>query len=142
MKKGLWLAAGAYITWGLFPLYWRQLEGIPALQLLGNRIVWSFVLMAGYLLIVRQWGEFRSLASNKRVLGTYSMAAILIAINWLTYVWAITAGYIVESSLGYFINPLLNVVLGMIFFHERLRRGQLLPDRLPGAASAPRARFA
>jgi chloramphenicol-sensitive protein RarD len=126
MRRGLWLAAGAYLTWGLFPLYWRLLEGVPALQLLGNRIVWSFVLMAGYLFVVRQWRDMRSLAADRRVLGVYSIAAVLIGINWLTYVWAISAGYVIESSLGYFINPLLNVVLGMIFFQERLRRGQWL----------------
>lgn len=123
-RRGLWLAAGAYIAWGLFPIYWHALAGVPALQLLGNRIVWSFVLMAGYLFATRQWRDMGALAADRRVLSVYTLAAFLIAINWLTYVWAITAGYIVESSLGYFINPLLNVVLGMIFFRERLRSGQ------------------
>lgn len=123
-RRGLWLAAGAYITWGLFPIYWKQLEGVPALQLLGNRIVWSFGLMAVYLLVQRQWRELSTLAADRRVLGIYAVAAVLISINWLTYVWAITAGYVVESSLGYFINPLLNVVLGMLIFRERLRSGQ------------------
>jgi chloramphenicol-sensitive protein RarD len=123
-QRGLWLAAGAYIAWGLFPIYWHRLAGVPALQLLGNRIVWSFVLMAGYLIVTRQWRAMRALAADRGVLSVYTLAAILIAVNWLTYVWAITNDYVVESSLGYFINPLLNVVLGMIFFHERLRSGQ------------------
>jgi chloramphenicol-sensitive protein RarD len=123
-RRGLWLAAGAYIVWGVFPIYWHMLANVPALQLVGNRIVWSFVLMAGYLLVTRQWRAMRVLAADRHVLRIYALAGILIAVNWLTYVWAITAGFIVESSLGYFINPLLNVVLGMIFFHERLRRGQ------------------
>src|SRR5512135_3313405 len=116
MRKGMWLAAGSYIIWGLFPLYWKQLETVPALQLLGNRIVWSFVLMAILLVVRGEWAGLRSKAADRHVLGIYTLSGILIAINWLTYVWAITAGYVVESSLGYFINPLLNVVLGMVFF--------------------------
>jgi chloramphenicol-sensitive protein RarD len=123
-RRGLWLAAGAYLTWGLFPIYWKQLMGVPALQLLGNRIVWSFVLMAGLLLVRRQWPQLRSQAANRQVQRIYAVAAVLIAVNWLIYVWAITAGFVVDSSLGYFINPLLNVVLGMLIFQERLRSGQ------------------
>jgi len=134
--RGMWLAAGAYLTWGLFPLYWRWLEGIPALQLLGNRIVWSFVLMLGILVAQRRWRQFRPLASDRRVLGIYALAAVLIGVNWMIYVWAVTSGYVVESSLGYFINPLLSVLLGMIFFQERLRSGQWLPLALAAAGVA------
>jgi chloramphenicol-sensitive protein RarD len=135
-RRGLWLAVGAYVIWGLFPLYWRLLEGVAPLQLLGNRIVWSFVLMVGLLLVGRHWRDLRSLASDRRVLGIYALAAVLIGVNWLTYVWAVTSGYVVESSLGYFINPLLSVVLGMIFFQERLRSGQWLPMGLATAGVA------
>jgi chloramphenicol-sensitive protein RarD len=135
-RRGLWFAAGAYITWGLFPLYWRGLAGVPALQLLGNRVVWSFVFMLGILFAQRQWRDFRVAAAGRRVLGIYSLAAVLIALNWLIYVWAVTSGYVVESSLGYFINPLLSVLLGMIFFGERLRAGQWLPLGLAAAGVA------
>ena len=126
MKKGIWYALGAYATWGLFPIYWKLLAGIPAMQLLGHRIFWSFLLLFCIVLIARQVKVFKA-ALNWRVLVTYSAAAVLIAINWLTYVWAVGAGFIVESSLGYFINPLLCVLLGVVFLHERLRPLQWFP---------------
>ncbi|MGA2503501.1 MAG: EamA family transporter RarD [Anaerolineales bacterium] len=132
MKKGIWYALGAYITWGLFPVYWRLLAGIPALQLLGHRIFWSFLLLFGIVVVARQVKVFRS-SLNRRVLLIYSVAAVLIAINWLTYVWAVGAGFIVETSLGYFINPLLVVLLGVIFLHERLRPLQWVPIGLATA---------
>lgn len=132
MKKGIWYALGAYITWGLFPVYWRLLAGIPALQLLGHRIFWSFLLLFGIVVVARQVKVFRS-SLNRRVLLIYSVAAVLIAINWLTYVWAVGAGFIVETSLGYFINPLLVVLLGVIFLHERLRLLQWVPIGLATA---------
>ena len=126
MKKGIWYALGAYLTWGLFPIYWRVLGGIPALQLLGHRIFWSFLLLFGIVLLLRQRKAFLS-ALNGRVLLIYSVAAVLIAINWLTYVWAVGAGFIVETSLGYFINPLLAVLLGVFFLREKLRPLQWVP---------------
>jgi chloramphenicol-sensitive protein RarD len=132
MKKGIWYALGAYITWGLFPIYWRLLAGIPALQLLGHRIFWSFLLLFGIVLVARQVKVFHS-SLNRRVVLIYSVAAVLIAINWLTYVWAVGAGFIVETSLGYFINPLLVVLLGVIFLRERLRPLQWLPIGLATA---------
>jgi chloramphenicol-sensitive protein RarD len=132
MNKGIWYALGAYITWGLFPIYWRLLAGIPALQLLGHRIFWSFLLLFGIVLAARQINVFRASLSWRVVL-TYSLAAVLIAINWLTYVWAVGAGFIVETSLGYFINPLLAVLLGVIFLRERLRPLQWLPIGLAAA---------
>lgn len=127
MKKGIWYAMGAYVTWGLLPVYWELLKHVPALQLLGHRIIWSFLLLFGGILATRQWIAFRSITLNRRVLGIYSIAAILIAIHWLTYVWAVGAGFIVETSLGYFINPLLSVLLGVIFMREHLRPLQWIP---------------
>jgi rarD protein len=132
MNKGIWYALGAYLTWGLFPIYWKLLAGIPALQLLGHRIFWSFLLLFGIVLFARQVKVFRA-SLNWRVLLIYSVAAILIAINWLTYVWAVGAGFIVETSLGYFINPLLAVLFGVIFLRERLRPLQWLPIGLAAA---------
>jgi len=132
MKKGIWYAVGAYVFWGLFPVYWKVLGGIPALQLLGHRIIWSYLLLIVVILIARQWKQFRA-SLNRRVLVIYSVAAVLIAINWLTYVWAIGAGFIVETSLGYFINPLLSVLLGVIFLRERLRPLQWVPIGLAAA---------
>ncbi|KAF0107391.1 MAG: chloramphenicol-sensitive protein RarD [Anaerolineaceae bacterium] len=132
MKKGIWYAVGAYVFWGLFPIYWKMLAGIPALQLLGHRIVWSFLLLTGVLLLLRQGMEFRR-ALSWRTLLIFFIAAILIGVNWLTYVWAIGAGFIVETSLGYFINPLLSVLMGVIFLRERLRPLQWIPVGMAAA---------
>ncbi len=127
MKKGIWYAIAAYAIWGLFPIYWKWLQGVPALQLIGHRIGWSFILLFAIILITRQWQAFRAVAFDGRTLRIYSVAAVLISINWLVYVWAVNAGYVVESSLGYFINPLLSVLLGVVFLRERLRPWQWLP---------------
>jgi len=132
MNKGIWYALGAYVTWGLFPIYWKLLAGVPALQLLGHRIVWSFLLLIGVILVARQWKSLRASLTG-RVLGIYAVAAVLIGINWLTYVWAIGAGYIVETSLGYYINPLLSVTLGVVILRERLRPLQWAPIVLAAA---------
>lgn len=129
-KKGLLLAFGAYFTWGLFPIYWKFLQGVPALQLLGHRILWSFVLLLLFLVAGGQLKALRERAFDLKTLRIYAIAAVLIGINWLMYVWAVNAGFIVETSLGYFINPLISLVLGMIFFRERLRRLQWIPVAL------------
>jgi chloramphenicol-sensitive protein RarD len=127
MKKGVLLAAGAYGLWGLVPLYWKLLKEVPATQLLGHRIVWSFVTLLIIVLLMRQWRTFQNEALSKRILMIYLLAAVLITINWLTYVWAVNAGHIVEASLGYFINPLLSMLFGVVFFRERLRLWQWIP---------------
>ena len=124
MKKGVWLAIGAYTAWGLFPIYWKWLHSVPAAQLVAYRIVWSFLLLAIVLAVVRQWRAFRVQAVHWRTVRIYFIAGLLLCVNWGTYMWAVNAGYIVESSLGYFINPLVSVLLGVIILHERLRRGQ------------------
>ncbi len=127
MNKGVWYAIGAYITWGLFPIYWKWLHQIEAVQLISHRILWSFVILLGVILFLRQWQAFRAAAFQWRVMGIYFIAAILIGVNWLTYVWAVNAGFIVETSLGYFINPLISVLLGVVFLRERLRPWQWVP---------------
>jgi chloramphenicol-sensitive protein RarD len=124
MNKGIWYAIGAYTSWGLFPLYWKLLHHVPALQLIGHRIVWSFLALIVIILFIRQWTGFRSTVFAWSVLRVYCIAAVLIGINWLTYVWAVNAGHIVETSLGYFINPLLSVSMGVVFLHEHLRPRQ------------------
>ena len=124
MRKGIWHAVGAYFTWGLFPIYWKWLRDISALQLIGHRIVWSCVLLIGVILLLRQWKALQAAAWNARALLIYALAAILIGFNWSIYVWAVNAGFIVETSLGYFINPLISVLLGVFVLGERLRVGQ------------------
>ena len=121
VNKGILYGIGAYALWGLFPLYWKQLHQVDALQVIGHRIGWSFMLLLVYILATRQWEVFRSAAFTRKTLGVYSIAAVLLSINWLVYVWGVNSGFIVETSLGYFINPLLSVLLGVIFLRERLR---------------------
>ncbi len=132
-NKGFWLAVGAYFTWGLFPMYWKALQQVPAMQLLGHRIVWSFLFMMGLLLLLRQGRSFLTEIASPRILLVYGIAAVFLAINWLTYVWAVNAGYIVETSLGYFINPLLSMLLGVVILRERLRPLQWIPVGLAAA---------
>jgi chloramphenicol-sensitive protein RarD len=131
MKKGIWFAIGAYGIWGIFPIYWKWLDHVPALQVIGHRIVWSFVLLMCVVLATRKTKSFRSLLTG-RVLLIYFVAGILLSINWLVYVWAVNADYIVETSLGYFINPLLSVLLGVVFLRERLRLFQWVPILIAG----------
>jgi chloramphenicol-sensitive protein RarD len=127
MNKGILYGIGAYVLWGFFPIYWKFLHPVPALQVIGHRIGWSFIMLAVYVLITKQWQDFRSVAFKAKTIGMYSIAAVLLSINWLIYVWGVNAGFIVETSLGYFINPLLSVLLGVIFLRERLRPMQRIP---------------
>jgi len=122
-RTGILYAIGAYMIWGLFPIYWSQLEAIPALQLIGHRIAWSFLLLFLVLLAGRQLPALGA-SLSRRTVGIYLGAALLISTNWFTYVWAVTHGFVIEASLGYFINPLFSVFLGMIVFKEHLRRAQ------------------
>ena len=135
MKRGILLGLSAYALWGFFPLYWKLLKEVPAPQLLGHRIVWSFVVLFIVLLLTRQWRELRSLltASTLRI---YAIAALLIGVNWLTYVWSVNSGYVVEASLGYFINPLLSVLMGVIILREKLRPVQWIPIGLAAVGVA------
>ncbi len=126
-RKGVLYAIGAYIMWGLFPLYWKQLETMPALQIIGHRIGWSFILLLLVVLVTGQWRAFRREAMSVKTVRIYLVAAVLISVNWFTYVWAVNHGYVVETSLGYYINPLFSVLLGVTIFHERLRPVQWLP---------------
>ncbi len=127
VNEGVWYAIGAYVLWGMFPIYWKLLHHVPAPQLLCHRILWSFVCLFSVVLATGQWGTFRRATLRLVVVPAYSVAAILIGVNWLTYVWAVNAGFIVETSLGYFINPLLSVLIGVIVLRERLRPLQWLP---------------
>lgn len=127
MNKGIWYGIGAYAAWGVLPVFWKLLQHVPALQIVSHRIVWSCVLLCAVLALSGQWREFRSAVRQPRVLGIYLSAAALIGVNWFVYVWAVNADFIVETSLGYFINPLVSVALGVIFLRERLRPWQWLP---------------
>jgi chloramphenicol-sensitive protein RarD len=125
-KNGILYGIGAYALWGFFPIYWKLLHRIPAAQLIGHRIGWSFILLMLVILLTKQLKDFRS-TINARTIRIYFIAALFIGVNWLVYVWAVNADYIVETSLGYFINPLLSMLMGVIFLRERLRLTQWIP---------------
>lgn len=130
MNKGIWSGIAAYAMWGFFPIYWKLLQQVPALQLLGHRIGWSFGLLTLYIVISNQWVDFRTKAFHRKTIGIYAIAGVLLSINWLIYVWGVNAGFIIETSLGYFINPLLSVLFGVVFLRERLRPVQWVPVAL------------
>ena len=127
MVKGIIYAIVAYVSWGLLAIYWKQLDHIPAVEVLAHRVVWSFVLLTVGLVISRRGGGVWKAMRQPRLVAYHAMAAVLVGINWLTYVWAVNNGHAVETSLGYFINPLVSVALGVIFLRERLRPWQWLP---------------
>jgi chloramphenicol-sensitive protein RarD len=133
MNKGIWYAIGAYASWGLFPIYWKLLKPVPALQLIGHRIIWSFLFLIVIIILLSRWSGFRSTIFTKNIFRVYFIAALLIGVNWLTYVWAVNAGHVVECSLGYFINPLLSVLMGAFFLDEHLRKRQWISIGLAAA---------
>jgi len=124
MNRGIWSAIGAYTLWGLFPVYFKWLAEVPALELIGHRIVWSCLMLCGVIVLTRQWRAFREDALQFKVIRAYLLAAMLISVNWLVYVWAVISGFIIEASLGYFINPLISVLMAVVLLHERLRPWQ------------------
>jgi chloramphenicol-sensitive protein RarD len=127
MNRGHWEGVGAYGLWGLLPVYWKWLSHVSPVQILCHRIVWSFLFLFLAVLLLRQWKSFSRAVLRPRVIPVYTLAAGLVTINWFVYVWAVNAGFIVETALGYFINPLLSVLIGVIFLRERLRPWQWVP---------------
>ncbi len=127
MNRGILYGAGAYLMWGFFPIYFKALHSVPALQIIFHRVIWSFLFLALIILARREGKYLKAAVSNRKTLGIYTVAAGLLAANWLVYVWGVNAGHVVETSLGYFINPLLNVALGVLLLRERLRPFQWLP---------------
>lgn len=125
-RKGVLSAFASYVAWGVMPLYWKALAGVPAVQILSHRVVWALVFNVILLSVLRRWSWVRSVIKDGKLLLLLAASSALLSINWLVYIWAVNSGHVVETSLGYFINPLVNVALGVIFFKERLRTGQWL----------------
>jgi chloramphenicol-sensitive protein RarD len=121
MRTGILIAATAYTTWGLFPLYFKALQTIPPEQIVLHRIVWSLVFLTIILARRRQWAWLGEVARKPKVLGGFAVSALLLSVNWLIYIWAVQNGRVVDASLGYFINPLVSVLLGLLLLGERLR---------------------
>ena len=125
-RRGVWIAVAAYVAWGLMPLYWHLLKVVPSMQIMAHRVVWSALLVCGWLGIKYGHGWLRETLSRPRATALLAFSGVLIAFNWGLYIWAVNAGHVVESALGYFINPLFSVMLGVLVLHERLNRVQWL----------------
>jgi len=126
MNKGIFYAITSYFLYGLYPIYFKMIENVPALQVVGHRLVWSFVFLVAVVLIRKEWPEFSQALRKPGLWLFFFIAALLITTNWLIYVYSVQAGYIVEASMGYYINPLVTILLGLIVFRERLRNYQWL----------------
>ncbi len=125
MNRGILFGVAAYTIWGLLPIYWKLLKHVPALEIMSQRVVWLLTILVGILVVRKQWGWLAQLA-DRRIILTSIAAAALLALNWFVYIWGVNAGFILETSLGYFINPLVNVVLGVVLLGEIIRPGQWL----------------
>ncbi|WP_337243983.1 EamA family transporter RarD [Luteimonas sp. gir] len=123
-RRGTWIAAAAFVIWGLMPMYWHLLREVPSLQIVLHRAIWCAILVAAWLTLRHGRGWLRETIAQPRLAGMLALSGVLIAGNWSLYVWAVNSGHVVEASLGYFINPLLNVVIGVLFLRERLSRPQ------------------
>jgi chloramphenicol-sensitive protein RarD len=123
-RKGLVITALTFVLWGVVPLYWHLLKQVPSLQIMAHRIVWSGLLVIGWLLLSNGLGWWRRIRAQPRALAVLALSSVAIAFNWGLYIWAVNAGHVVETSLGYFINPLINVMLGVLVLRERLTPAQ------------------
>jgi chloramphenicol-sensitive protein RarD len=125
-RAGIAYGVAAYALWGIMPIYFKQVASVPAIDIVAHRIVWSLVVLAVLLTLSRAWTQVRTAIRQPRVFALLALTAVLIAINWLIYVYAINNGHILAGSLGYFLNPLANVLLGRFVLAERLDRRQWL----------------
>lgn len=135
-RRGLWFAVAAYGAWGLIPLYFKLLVAIAPTEVLAHRVVWSFVFLLGVMAVVRRWSELAVVLRNRWAMATLVASTVLIAANWFTFIDAVTRGEVLQASLGYFITPLANVLLGLVFLGERLRPAQWLAVLLAAAGVA------
>lgn len=110
--------------WGLFPLYWKQVASVPALEIVAHRTAWAFVFVAVWVSWRGGWRDAAVAVASRRTLLVLSTSAVLIGVNWLLYIWAVTHAHVMEASLGYYVNPLVNVLLGVAVLRERLGRAQ------------------
>jgi chloramphenicol-sensitive protein RarD len=133
-RKGFLLGVAAYGMWGLFPLYWPLLKPAGAVEILAHRVVWSLAVMVALVFVVRRGPQLRRAIANPRTRTLLTVAAVVIAVNWGTYIWGVNNGHVVETSLGYFINPLVTVLMGVVVLGERLRRPQWIALGLAAVA--------
>jgi chloramphenicol-sensitive protein RarD len=123
-RLGVVAGFSAYALWGVFPLVFRLLEEVSPVEILFHRIGWSLVVVLAVLAVQRRFGELATLVRHRRSLRRLALAAVFISVNWLTYIWAVNSGHVVDAALGYYVNPLITVALGVVVLHERLRPAQ------------------
>ncbi|EOD56506.1 EamA family transporter RarD [Aeromonas molluscorum] len=123
-RQGIIYALCAYTLWGIAPIYFKLIAEVPAAEILTHRIIWSCALLAVLVLLGRQWSKVQTVLRKPKVLMTLALTSTVVGGNWLLFIWAINNGHMLDASLGYYINPLFNVLLGMVFLGEKLRRLQ------------------
>jgi len=131
-RQGVLLALAAYFIWGIAPAYFKLIDFVPASEILTHRIIWSFFFMVALISVSRQWSQLKKLLSQPKKILLLALSAVLVGGNWLLFIWSVNNHHLLEASLGYFINPLVNILLGMIFLGERFRRMQWLAVLLAG----------
>ncbi len=124
MRTGIVSAGLAFLCWGLFPLYFHAIDEVPPMEILVHRVLWSLLFLAVILTVRRQWAWLGALRGQPKVMGSFVISSLLLSGNWLLYIWAVNNNHVIDASLGYFINPLVNVMLGYVVLKERLRGGQ------------------
>ncbi|MEK5080603.1 EamA family transporter RarD [Solibacillus sp. FSL W7-1436] len=126
LKKGVILAIGAYLMWGIIPLYWKQLQHVGSVEILVGRVIWSFVFTVLFVLLIRQYkqmiADIKMLWKNKKQFFLLFIASVFVSLNWGIFIWAVNNGHLLQTSLGYYINPLISVLFGLIFFKEKISR--------------------
>jgi chloramphenicol-sensitive protein RarD len=132
--SGVIYAGSAFLIWALGPIYWKALGAVPPLEIILHRMVWSFIFLLILIITGRRWSEFLNALKDFRILLTLFSTAVILGLNWWLYVWAINNNYVLQGSLGYYINPLVSVVFGVVFLRERLRPAQTLAVLLAGVA--------
>lgn len=131
--NGFSCAVAAYLIWGLSPVYFKLLKAVPAYEILLHRMVWSFVFLLPLIILRRRWEVFKSCWRSRRTVGILAGSTLLVSCNWFVFIWAINSNFILQASLGYYINPLVNILLGTVFLRERLRRLQIVAVMLAAA---------
>ncbi|WP_419877187.1 EamA family transporter RarD [Brevibacillus centrosporus] len=124
MKQGVLYGIVAYLAWGMLPFYWKLFQSMGSLEILAHRIVWSLIFVLFIIVITKRWKPLWAAAPGAKLKGALFLCSMLISANWLLYIWAVTNDHVMEASLGYYMNPLISVLLGVIFLKEKLGIGQ------------------
>ena len=135
-RAGLLFGLGAYLLWGVMPLYFKAIAAVPPTEIVAHRIVWSLLFLGALATLWKRWPAIRAAAGTSRVVMTLILTALLIGVNWLVYIYAVVSGHVLEGSLGYYLNPLFNVLLGVVLLKEKLSRAQVFATILAGAGVA------